>query len=162
MASKLAQIITMWSLRMVQPSLYWALIASKRRVTIKKNKKKTHTTKDESGHGWRRREERTDRGRRVQEIKQTQTAEKRSEMCTWHSSHRRNGSQKIRAARGHMSCTQAAGEEAKVTRPTLALDTRLIPHTHFGVYLFSYRRKKMKTLLRSAIRGEVLLRHETH
>lgn len=79
---------------------------------------------------------------RVQEIKQTQTAEKSSEMCTWHSSHRRNGSQKIQAAWGHMSCTQAAGEEAKVTRPSVALDTRLIPHTHFGVYLFSYRWKK--------------------
>lgn len=62
-------------------------------------------------------------------------------MCTWHSSHRRNSSQKIQAAWGHMSCTQAAGEEAKVTRPTLALDTRLIPHIHFGVYLFSYRWK---------------------
>lgn len=43
-----------------------------------------------------------------------------------------------------MSCTQAAGEEAKVTWSPVALDTPLIPHTHFGVYLFSYRWEKKK------------------
>lgn len=93
---------------------------------------------DMAGGGER---EKADPGSRVQKIKQTQTAEKRSEMCTWHSSHRRNSSQKIQAAWGHMSCTQAAGEEAKVTRPMVTLDTRLIPHTHFGVYLFCFRWK---------------------